>query len=898
MDKPTIITEQDAAEAWQLPLAAFYEALRANGFSVTVTQIAQANRIIVQYANQVKNLTELGYYLSPVFVSDAEEQTIFQDVFNQFFKKEVPQQTVQPKRAPRNWKWLIAMYAVAVLAILMGLLLYQKYLKRPPRARDIALKLIDVRQPKEKLWNNEPLQIQAGQRLQLRCTIDSAESNMKRLTNRDVRVSVRYNWGVDGPVDTTGLYQYDWPGKYLIKVTATVWYQEQRIKEEAFEQTIVVCDGKNSLRIANRPPSDSVPLNRAITLQAITNPELHGESVQWYVNDEPTTTKGHLFTTSFKNAGTHTIGCKANFGGKTNFCTLTETVTFYVVDGKARINKDSLLPNVADSITPATGILPESNQPYNPILKQLYYTTLVLFALLAIFFFIKWEKERKNALRIKQEVADSYNQLMAPGSDESPTAPRPLPYKNKNHVAVVEPELREIALQMRKRIHDTVSFLDTEKTIRKSIEMAGFFQPVYGSRTKQQEYLFLIQDKNPDRPMAKLQAYLIDMLAKQNVLIEKYYYQDTIDKCYQPGLPTGVRLEKLAEKYASYTLLIFGDGAALLKSTDGSSDGSYWSMLERWQYRALVTPLSYADWGKREKETLLLQLPVFPMDLPGLQLLFERLSDHGQGQDGAALLVAQRQRFYPAANLAWDEYQVLERYCDGADWAKQWERGKPENILFQWVAALAVCPRIEWEVILAIGKAILGKYGLPKELNYTNLLRVVRIDWVNKGVCPPALRIALLQQLKPANEAVARAAMLELLQAIQVRELADDASLLEEREIQRITHEFSLYVHDPSYYASYRESSYVFERLWRAGKIKDAPLVAYYKNEAGGWQTLLGQGDAPDGNGRNIGIETYFESEHQEASIMTKVYLYLCIISVAGAVFSYFSLLLLRIWEG
>lgn len=892
-----MITAHDATAAWQLPLADFYEALKDNGFLITVTQIAQANRIIVQYANQVKNSSELADYLSPVFVSNAEEQVIFQEVFNRFFKREVPKNVAQPKRPPKNWKWLIFLYAGLALAIFTGILLYQRYLNRPPRAKDIELKLIDTSNPKEKLTNQTPLQIQAGQPLRLKCGIDSALSNRQRLHNRNIRVTTTYDWGTGEKPDTTGLYQYDWPGKYTINATAEVWYKEQRITVRAFEQVIVVCDGANSLRMVANNPIDSINVGVNIAVQAITHPDLRAKDIEWYVDNDIPTYQGKTFQTSFKTAGEHVITCKANFGGKSTFCKLTEKLTLRVVDPNKPFKKDTVGKPSIDTAQSNSSVPPITNQRYNPILKQLYYTTLVLFALLAILFLVLWDKERRNAFRMKQTVLDSYQQLTAPASNDTDTIRKPLPYKNKNHLGLLEPELREIALQMRKRIGDTANFLDTQKTIRKSIEMAGFFQPVYGTRTKQREYLFLVHNSNPNSQMAKLIDYLADVLAKQNVLIEKYYYRHTIGYCYHPLFVKGLALDKLAEKYAGHTLVIFTDGAELVDAAGQDIEAATWAVLGRWQHKAIVTPISYTDWGKKEKHVLMPQLPVFPMDIPGLQLLFEILDDDVQTQDATARLVAKREQFYPSATMAFDTIQALEKYSSGVLWAKRMERGKPVNVLFQWIAALAVCPKIEWEVILAIGKAILNRYGLPKELNFTNLLRLARIDWINNGLCPDALRLALLQQLKPENEVVARAAMVELLQEITSSELADDPALLEEKKIQQITHEFSLYVHDPSYYASYRESSYLFEKLWREGKIKDSPLITYYKNEAGGWQTLLNAGDASTGNGKVMGIEEHFESEHQQASIMTKVYLYLGIISIAGAVFSYFSLLMLRIWE-
>jgi hypothetical protein len=114
-----------------LPLTSFFEALKKNGFSITIPQVSQANALIIQYANQVKSETELCNYLSPLFASNEEEQALFRQLFEKHFKTERPFVIKQNhaeayKKPPRKWKWYIAGYGLLVALVLAGLLMYQR----------------------------------------------------------------------------------------------------------------------------------------------------------------------------------------------------------------------------------------------------------------------------------------------------------------------------------------------------------------------------------------------------------------------------------------------------------------------------------------------------------------------------------------------------------------------------------------------------------------------------------------------------------------------------------------------------------------------------------------------------------------------------------------------------
>jgi hypothetical protein len=284
------------------------------------------------------------------------------------------------------------------------------------------------------------------------------------------------------------------------------------------------------------------------------------------------------------------------------------------------------------------------------------------------------------------------------------------------------------------------------------------------------------------------------------------------------------------------------------------------------------------------------------MDMQGLVVLAEMLTEKEGDLNIAARLNLTKGIFYSTGDIDFNNAGALLRYCNGMAWAKITEDGKPVNILFEWIAALSVYPTIRWEIMLAVGKVILEKYGKSRMLNFTTLLYVVRISWMKEGKMPDQLRLALLKKMSRKNELLARETILQLLKEIPGEEIAAGSSNFEEKEIQQVINEFSLYANDPVYYSSYRPSKYVFEKLWANHQLKDTPMEEYLKNTNSNWETLLNNkyDCAAD---YKTGVEQYLLSNEKEETLLAKIYLALAVISGVVVVSSLFALRILYIWE-
>jgi PKD repeat protein len=897
VDKQDNITDGAFNGQGHLPFTVFFEALKKNGFSVTLTQISQANSLIIQYANQVKCETELCNYLSPVFASNEDEQVLFKRLFEKFFKIQGPAIPKKPPfKPPSKWKWYIAGYGLLIVLLLAGLLMYQRnVLGSCPDVLPDQLKigLNETVQPGIEKDANFFIQKHTSEKFTLVPGITTSKEISQKINEGVIVVKTNYNWGDSTNDDTASTHSYTKPGKYSVALNTSVYCGRNGslIKKKTTYATVAVCSENNTLNIKAPKKIDSVDIEQKIELEAITGNSNKGETIYWYLNDSAVKGSDKKIAITFDKTGTYTITCKVIFDSINSPCTLTKSI---------KITVPAIVENEKGTFAPPDVPLPggdsEPHEPYNRLLKPLYYTTISLFFILAIIFIALWNKERKNAARVKRNMENKYRQFNTVEKKES--KPRQMPFRNVNYMPIYEPDIKQISLQMRRRVSDTISFLNINKSIKRTVESGGLFQPVHDLRTRQTEYLFLVHRHSENSQFAKLIDYLALMLKKSNVLIEKFYYADDIMKCYHHDYPDGVSLEKLGKNHSNHILLIFGNGYELIYPYYPVIQKNHLDTINAWQYKAIITPVSFVDWSVNEKDVLMPAIPVFPADIPGMAVLFEMLSTKMGSIDVMIKLRQFKTLFYSSEGFDFEDITALEHYCNAATWACRTENGEPVNVLLQWLAAMAVYPKLQWELMLVLGKVIFDKYNIPHELNFSCLLRIVRIDWVDKSIFPDKLRLELLKKLELENELLARKTILQQLKDIPDNVLKGNPVLNEEKQIQQVINEFSLYANDPVLYSEHIESEPLFEALWAQAKIRDSPLKVYLKNETGKWSTPLSKADNKTGIVKNVTIAEYFESQKEEQGIIAKFYLYCALLSIAGFAFSLFALLILwRQWD-
>lgn len=161
--------------------------------------------------------------------------------------------------------------------------------------------------------------------------------------------------------------------------------------------------------------------------------------------------------------------------------------------------------------------------------------------------------------------------------------------------------------------------------------------------------------------------------------------------------------------------------------------------------------------------------------------------------------------------------------------------------LFQWLCALAIYPTLEWEVVLALGAAVLQQRNALYKLNIANLLRLTRIDWLNSGnSIPTEIRLGLLRQLGLREELTARQTILELLKE-------SDALINADTQIQLLseTQSFILYAFDTRANKHHEADARKFMSRWDRRQIPDLATVLYLQNKDREWDTPVRSPDDP-----------------------------------------------------
>lgn len=875
-----------------LPLQGFYAVLKENGFSVTPQQIIHANSVILQYANWVKNEMELCLYLTPVFAGSEDEQALFKKLYCEYFNIGIvnnqPQQdprSASEQRLKKILKKVLIIYA-AIAVVVVSVMIYTSLHNKKIDPDKVKLSMLDKNETAKSLNNIPPFQLQTNDKLEVQ--IYSTYSGK----SASLETKAVFDWGDSTDKDPLPSHIYIRSGNYQLKAYVTVLNKGDTVKKEIINKTVRVCSSARSLGIQVSVNTDSVLVNEKITFIALPNNKPEPQKILWRV-DKLNAGRGIEIEKSFTTAGNHSISCLVIDDSINSPCTIQKDIYIRVHDKQdALIKRDTVKSDTV--ITPVQTASTPPTTTDIVFLNKLYTYLALAFFIFFCGFITLWFKEMKKTGRIKSVMLKKYKTLLASfGADRSPAV---LPFKNRNYIPAEELEIDTIAKQMRRRVKDHISFLHVQKTIAKTIEQGGLFKPVKEARTRQSEYLILIDEYNSNSLQVKLFEYLAILLKKHSVLVEVFYYKKEPAYCYNSGEPSGISLQKMYGKYQRHILLLFGNAYQLIDHSKNEIDEKYAAILAHWQHKAVITPVSFTDWQYKEKNILLPDIPLVPMDMQGLVVLAEMLTENETDYNITARLNAKKGLFYSSAAIDFNNPAALLQYCNKVEWARVTEEGVPVNVLFEWVAALAIYPQLRWEILLAVGKVITEKYGKGRALNFTSLLYIVRISWMKDGRMPDTLRLELLKKIRRTNEILVRRTILDLLKEIPEEEAVPGSSNFEEKEIQQAINEFSLYASDPVFYSSYRQSKYLFQKLWANRQLKDKPMEEYLKNSSNQWETLLNDNNNGTPN-YTTGVEQYLLSNEKEETLLAKIYLALAVISGVVIVSSLFALRILYIWD-
>ncbi|MDZ7995935.1 MAG: Trp biosynthesis-associated membrane protein [Nostoc sp. EfeVER01] len=316
-----------------------------------------------------------------------------------------------------------------------------------------------------------------------------------------------------------------------------------------------------------------------------------------------------------------------------------------------------------------------------------------------------------------------------------------------------------IAQDFRRRIPISSHELNVKKTVEKSVQLGGYFTPVYSYRQLLPEYLVLIDRTNYNDHQARFAKEIIDRLSQNQVSLIGYYFDSDPRVCFpMTGKGTPLTLYEIARKYSHYRLILFTDAEGLFSSRTGELE-SWNHLFTKWSDRAILTPKPSEHWGYQELE-LSWQFAVLPATSEGLINLVHSTK-------------YEELPYTPSENFRAPFPEILRVR------SRRWiERDPPESLLidevlkslqgylgesgYRWLSACAIFPQMHWNLTLYLGYNLSTK-DESTLLQDSQITDLARLPWFRDGYMPDWLRIRLISEIPRPEEQKIRLAIEALL---------------------------------------------------------------------------------------------------------------------------------------
>ena len=796
MDKKPLIPDGKTETPLQLPLGQLFYLLYNNGFSVKPDDYIEMLKITERFGSH--DIDETARWICPIIATSEMEQTKFYNIIDQYKKITAAKDDESHNRRRKQQQLKMAIAGAALL--LVFLILYLTLSKRVYQLPNSRI---------EKF-------VEKGTRLDL----DASDLLLAPEDSADLQFSWQFEDGSTSNGQTAS-HLFSIPGDYYIrrKICSNT-FSPSRSQDSLL---VHVCNDLPKLQI--KLPVETVTAKKPVTLTATIDAEPGTVSnYQWTVKRPSgdsvfTTQQPRVDSLVFPNEGDFGIICKAVVGTVNSPCTATDEAVISVLDNGMHYSS-------AFSNPPAGS--------YQGKTRLKWWASLLFFlpaAACAAYSLLK-RKKKKNTAPQKTAAPETQQQ-----------GPFEIPFE-QNDIKLIQQdrELRRTFIQMRYRAEEETLALSIPATINSTIQSGGSPQLVYAPVTQQQQYLVLIDRANPKSMLTRLFGWLVNSIAEDGIPAAIFYYDKNL-VCYNDTFPGGLSLQRLAETNTSATLIMMGRGHELVYSAYPVIEEKLLRELNRWQNKAIITPVPVKDWGAKEK-ILLQYLILLPADTSSLQKLMPALRE--KIKPNTSLLEITDAESYSIKETDFQDLASLKAYLNN------------DEALFQWLCAACIYPRLSWEVLVEMGKTILDKYGEPQKLNYGQLLRLCRITWMQQGVFPQITRLELLKSLTVENEIAAREKLLEMLEYSTSLYGESNCFFEEDKRRQQLTNQFILHASNNNRFERYAHSREAFQKIWKKDAILDMPLKKYLdKTEKDKWQTPVNNGI------QSVGLASYFDLQEK-----------------------------------
>lgn len=775
------------------PLADLFEALRREGFQLRPDDYREVVQVLDTF--QPRSPADLQALITPLIVTSEEEQEKFDRIFWRVWQDEgLKPHTAEtkPDKPEKDVPWL--WIATGLLALLV--LAYVAFLWPAPTFRsDIQLIYGSV----------GPIEV--GDTL-----VFSVDSSLQQAAGS--RARWRWETPEGKPYPKAGepalgvIAQHTGPHRVKLRsqrgrgLLFTTWTDSLRGVE------FTVCNKLPVIQI-NRVQLDSSSQRVRYRFSARVIQPSTSQLTQWQFDGgvvaQNQNTWEHTFQTSVASAY-HDIRFRAFLDTTQQLCYGEAGLTVHIPVA----NKPSFTVDIRQT---GNLIVPKTQ------LDRRYYWALwvlgILLILLIGYYIWLVDRDRRKKKSESPLLADPDNPLARFTSDEPPLE---IPLENRDAELITRDQLfYQLVRMLRQPTESELQRLHVARTMQATMHEGGFPTLMFQARLVETEYLFLIDRSQVRSQQVALFEYLFRAFVGENVCVERFFFHKTFDRFTNETHPKGLSLRQLTDAYHHQTLLIWSNGSPLLYPPYPVVEPAIREALTDWESRAILTPVPFADWGSKER-ALQADFLLLPADLTGQLRLIQALQEKQTHQD--TYLRQQTNDLYSTEYVEFQEIDELREYLGEA--------------LFQWLAALALYPRIRWEIVVEMGRALLP----PEAVNFTNLLKLARISWMHEGSFPDYTRLELLKALRPENEAKARQTLLRMLNYAE-QYFPGEHVYDGEKYLLQTVNQFTLYVHDPDTFTDYQPAQEEFKKLYEQGYFPDGATLRYLENPGGQWATLL-----------------------------------------------------------
>jgi hypothetical protein len=784
----------------RIPLDGLIAELRNQGFEINTATVLDMQKVLANLDDEAaSDVQNLPYLLGPLICRNKEEQEKFYKVCTRYLDTlSVDLQSRAPivttsKRS--GWLWP----AITIAAVVLAAVVYFIAQKNPAK-------------------DNYSFNVTWGEPVVA--------------VNEQIAFSVARN---DSAVNDKWKYSWTFGGKQFNERAGVLTFNEtgqfpKSVKivnekgETIFSKTDTVrvtCEPLPAVAIESESKNYGA---EKIYRPAFTNPSPQKAKYgyRWYVNDAFVSAQPS-YSTEYVSGSAYTVKLVVDWSEGTVHCSADSLLAVYEEK-----------PEISVSLVAAAPLTTKS--AFNTANLLWMFAGLLLLPAAAALGLHRWLKKQRK----KNEVPPSKQWPPLTSDEKKYSGPYTIEFEQQDSKITDESGISQLAEILRKRHSSDTYQLNIASSIRKTIRAGGFPAFHFTPRTKPTDFLILLDKEYPNGHVTKLFGWVINKLKREEVQFTSYsFYKEPLLFSSESLNHSMLPIDKLARLYPDSIVLIFSNGNGFLQSPSIQLKSWIPEKFRNWQTKLLITPVPKNDWGSKELSFYQAGFTVVPADLNAHQVIADEINFMIDKQKLKKSIVPDS---YKARQYNFNRINQLENYLDNAV--------ADSPLVKKWVFALAVYPHINWNITIAIGKALEDKMGSNGKLvHYSNLLAISRIQWMNDGQISDSLQKEMLLRIDPGTEAIARKAVLDALAQLEPQ-LKGDSLIKDEFVYLQTTNRFLLH--------AYREEEHAlsapeYERMrsYASDDRLDWVLESYLNNPRN--NSLL----QPRGSGTSVTLNEY-----------------------------------------